>query len=291
MPASSKAQQRLMGLVKAVQAGDVPKSKVSKAVQKMADKMKEKDVDKYASTKHKGLPNKVQSEETLNENPAVIATAARMAIQNADGKKVSVDTARKSNYAKKDPGTHKKAKSIFQRIKDKFKKKDKPKKSAPKKQSKSDADYYARQFGGKVEAVSALVEKSKPTNPSKWAYYKAQAKKKFDVYPSAYANAWAAKKYKAAGGGWKKESVELEEGQLNEATYVKGKMNSIFNFSGKQLIDGLVGNVVDSPSVEDNRIKAQASKKAKAKMLATYLKFKKDIEKIVKPFDGDITGR
>ena len=291
MPASSKAQQRLMGLVKAVQAGDVPKSKVSKAVQKMADKMKEKDVDKYASTKHKGLPNKVQSEETLNENPAVIATAARMAIQNADGKKVSVDTARKSNYAKKDPGTHKKAKSIFQRIKDKFKKKDKPKKSAPKKQSKSDADYYARQFGGKVEAVSALVEKSKPTNPSKWAYYKAQAKKKFDVYPSAYANAWAAKKYKAAGGGWKKESVELEEGQLNEATYVKGKMNSIFNFSGKQLIDGLVGNVVDSPSVERNRIKAQASKKAKAKMLATYLKFKKDIEKIVKPFDGDITGR
>ena len=291
MPASSKAQQRLMGLVKAVQAGDVPKSKVSKAVQKMADKMKEKDVDKYASTKHKGLPNKVQSEETLNENPAVIATAARMAIQNADGKKVSVDTARKSNYAKKDPGTHKKAKSIFQRIKDKFKKKDKPKKSAPKKQSKSDADYYARQYGGKVEAVSALVEKSKPTNPSKWAYYKSQAKKKFDVYPSAYANAWAAKKYKAAGGGWKKESVELEEGQLNEATYVKGKMNSIFNFSGKQLIDGLVGNVVDSPSVEDNRIKAQASKKAKAKMLATYLKFKKDIEKIVKPFDGDITGR
>ena len=291
MPASSKAQQRLMGLVKAVQAGDVPKSKVSKAVQKMADKMKEKDVDKYASTKHKGLPNKVQSEETLNENPAVIATASRMAIQNAQGKKVSVNTARQQSYSKKDPGTHKKAKSIFQRIKDKFMKKDKPKKSAPKKQSKSDADYYARQFGGKVEAVSALVEKSKPTNPSKWAYYKAQAKKKFDVYPSAYANAWAAKKYKAAGGGWKKESVELEEGQINEATYVKGKMNSIFKFSGKQLIDGLVGNVVDSPSVERNRIKAQASKKAKAQMMATYLKFKKDIEKIVKPFDGDITGR
>ena len=46
--------------------------------------------------------------------------------------------------------------------------------------------------------------------------------------------------------------------------------------TGKQLIDGLVGNVVDSPSVEDNRIKAQASKKAKAQMMATYLKFKKD---------------
>ena len=52
--------------------------------------------------------------------------------------------------------------------------------------------------------INLFVEKNTPTNPSKWAYYKSQAKKKFDVYPSAYANAWAAKQYKAAGGGWKK---------------------------------------------------------------------------------------
>jgi hypothetical protein len=55
------------------------------------------------------------------------------------------------------------------------------------------------------ERLNLFVEKNVPTNPSKWAYYKAQAKKKFDVYPSAYANGWAAKKYKAAGGGWRKE--------------------------------------------------------------------------------------
>ena len=54
------------------------------------------------------------------------------------------------------------------------------------------------------EKLNNLLEKSIPTNPSKWAYYKSQAKKKFDVYPSAYANGWAAKQYKAAGGGWKK---------------------------------------------------------------------------------------
>ena len=48
-----------------------------------------------------------------------------------------------------------------------------------------------------------LQEKNVPTNPSKWSYYKNQAKKKFDVYPSAYANAWAAKQYKKAGGGWR----------------------------------------------------------------------------------------
>jgi len=61
---------------------------------------------------------------------------------------------------------------------------------------------------GLEESIMNLTEKNTPTDPSKWAYYKAQAKKKFDVYPSAYANGWAAKKYKAAGGGWRKsESV------------------------------------------------------------------------------------
>jgi hypothetical protein len=50
-----------------------------------------------------------------------------------------------------------------------------------------------------------VSEKNVPTNPSKWQYYVSQAKKKFDVYPSAYANGWASKQYKAAGGGWKTE--------------------------------------------------------------------------------------
>jgi hypothetical protein len=53
-----------------------------------------------------------------------------------------------------------------------------------------------------------VAEKNVPTNPSKWQYYVSQAKKKFDVYPSAYANGWASKQYKAAGGGWK-----TDEGQ------------------------------------------------------------------------------
>lgn len=57
------------------------------------------------------------------------------------------------------------------------------------------------EFGKKFET---LMEKNCPTNPQKWSSYKSQAKSKFDVYPSAYANGWAAKKYKAAGGGWKK---------------------------------------------------------------------------------------
>ena len=43
-----------------------------------------------------------------------------------------------------------------------------------------------------------------PTDPGKWAASKAAAKSKFDVYPSAYANGWAAKNYKKKGGRWKK---------------------------------------------------------------------------------------
>ena len=50
------------------------------------------------------------------------------------------------------------------------------------------------------------IDESKncPTDPAKWAASKAAAKAKFDVYPSAYANGWAAKNYKSKGGRWKK---------------------------------------------------------------------------------------
>ena len=43
----------------------------------------------------------------------------------------------------------------------------------------------------------------KPKNPKLWAASKSAAKAKFDVYPSAYANAWASKEYKKKGGTWR----------------------------------------------------------------------------------------
>jgi hypothetical protein len=63
----------------------------------------------------------------------------------------------------------------------------------------------------KKEEVESLEEKNVPTSPEKWSRAKAMAKQKFDVYPSAYANGWAAKKYKEMGGGWKSVSEEVEE--------------------------------------------------------------------------------
>jgi len=58
----------------------------------------------------------------------------------------------------------------------------------------------------KNETTEEEIDESKncPTQPAKWAASKAAAKAKFDVYPSAYANGWAAKNYKAKGGGWRK---------------------------------------------------------------------------------------
>jgi len=56
MPAKSKSQQRFMGMVRQCQkTGDC----ASEAVKKTAKSMKSGDVKKYASTKRKGLPDKV----------------------------------------------------------------------------------------------------------------------------------------------------------------------------------------------------------------------------------------
>ena len=57
-----------------------------------------------------------------------------------------------------------------------------------------------------IEYTDELTEAKKkpvPTSPEKWSRAKAKARSKFDVYPSAYANAYAAKEYKKMGGGWR----------------------------------------------------------------------------------------
>lgn len=51
---------------------------------------------------------------------------------------------------------------------------------------------------------SKSKSKNVPNNPSLWAECKAWAKRTFDVYPSAYANGAAAKRYKSKGGTWRK---------------------------------------------------------------------------------------
>ena len=93
-------------------------------------------------------------------------------------------------------------------------------------------------FKLKSEEVEQIDEKNVPTSPEKWAQAKSAAKSKFAVYPSAYANGWASKKYKSMGGGWKATSEEVEQiDELSKDTlgsyldkkkseYMKGKTQS-----------------------------------------------------------------
>jgi hypothetical protein len=98
MPAKSKAQQRFMGLVKSYQDGDVPASKVSKSVKDAAKSMDKGDVEDYASTKHKGKPEKVKKE--LKENRAKLVKNITKVYKDLDKKFKNYDHTRITNWNK-----------------------------------------------------------------------------------------------------------------------------------------------------------------------------------------------
>lgn len=60
--------------------------------------------------------------------------------------------------------------------------------------------------GSDIEEKSAI-----PTDAVLYARVKAEAKAKFDVYPSAYANAWLVREYKKRGGGYRSEKADNGE--------------------------------------------------------------------------------
>lgn len=65
--AKSKSQQRLMGMVRAAQKGEMDNP--SEQVKKLARTMKKKDVKDFASTKHDDLPEKKKLDEVLGGKP------------------------------------------------------------------------------------------------------------------------------------------------------------------------------------------------------------------------------
>jgi len=54
-----------------------------------------------------------------------------------------------------------------------------------------------------AKKTKSKKSKSVPTNPKLYAKMKTKTKAKFDVYPSAYANAYLVREYKKAGGGYR----------------------------------------------------------------------------------------
>ena len=66
--ATSIAQQKLMALALQHKRGELDADKVTPAVEKLAKSMSEKELDDFASTKHKGLPQKKEDNEVSNRS-------------------------------------------------------------------------------------------------------------------------------------------------------------------------------------------------------------------------------
>jgi Protein of unknwon function (DUF3008) len=83
MPAVSKSQQRFMGIVHAIQKGDMPASEAHGPAREAAKEMKPEDAKDFASTKLKGLPeHKTKSSYVLSAGDRLLmANSLANAIQ------------------------------------------------------------------------------------------------------------------------------------------------------------------------------------------------------------------
>ena len=76
----------------------------------------------------------------------------------------------------------------------------------------------------KADEVDSVKGVNIPTDPELYARVKAEAKKKFAVYPSAYANAWLVREYKKRGGGYRvgkqdeSEDIDTKAGTIGASS-------------------------------------------------------------------------
>ena len=122
MPALSKKQQKFFGIVRAIQKGE--QAPTTPETAKAAADMKKTDVKKFASTKHKGLPEKKVTTEEIKLNRKIsfpqMQERIRDAKERARAKKkekdqLSMDSKRHGVkfYDKKGSGRIKKGKKIY----------------------------------------------------------------------------------------------------------------------------------------------------------------------------------
>lgn len=92
MPAVSKSQQRAAGMALAAKRGDMKVSELQGAAKEMYDSMTEKELEKFAKTKTKNLPDKKESvnEAKLKDDNAslekVVQFLKAIGLRNADKK-------------------------------------------------------------------------------------------------------------------------------------------------------------------------------------------------------------
>ena len=98
MPAVSKKQQKFFGIVRSVQKGE--QSPTTPEVAKAASSMKKGDVKKFASTKHKGLPEKKKIEEDRQIKKIIkqLRKSVKAHDKQADTLEKKVKTFKESNF-------------------------------------------------------------------------------------------------------------------------------------------------------------------------------------------------
>jgi hypothetical protein len=69
------------------------------------------------------------------------------------------------------------------------------------------------------ESINEGGENSKPSDTELYNRVKREAKEKFDVYPSAVANAWVVREYKKRGGGYRKDTDKKEKSMALDIAY------------------------------------------------------------------------
>ena len=75
--------------------------------------------------------------------------------------------------------------------------------------------------------MSILIERAVPTNKKLYSSVKSRIKKKFKVWPSAYASGALVKAYKSAGGGYRNESVTIENPEYRLEVYKTNECGKI----------------------------------------------------------------
>jgi len=91
MPAQSQQQQKLFGLALAFKRGEVPASEVSDEIKDIADRMSEKEIEDFASTKHKGLPKMKEQLRKIVREIMREQSISEMELSKADMEKLHSD--------------------------------------------------------------------------------------------------------------------------------------------------------------------------------------------------------